>query len=239
MESVTNSTQWILYHCDSISCDLSNWFAELLFGLLIGLGILGWQIIFRRQRSLIFYQQIFDTVFPNFLSTGYIILQIQDRMDEEQNSNSKPFPDPVLTKSEFDAVQKEMAIFSTQGTKLQEILNASGTAISKDMQEKTQKLIVQISHNQNQNQVGVLTLYNFRALMMELLPVCNTHNMLKKQVKRRREIDELTIALFDDSSEERMSEPGKSIIQDCRDEIKLLDKIAALTNNFKHLELMR
>ncbi len=34
---IFNSTAtWKIYECDQITCDLSNWFAELLFGIIIG-----------------------------------------------------------------------------------------------------------------------------------------------------------------------------------------------------------
>ena len=48
----------------------------------------------------------------------------------------------------------------------------------------------------------------------------------------------LTISQYEDLSEKYESESRKDLIQYYRDEIELLDKIAVLTNNFKHLELV-
>jgi|APSaa5957512535_1039671.scaffolds.fasta_scaffold33622_2 hypothetical protein len=183
--SITNSTQWVLYNCDSISCDLSNWFAELLFGVIIGLSILSWQIISQRQRGTIFYVQVFEVTFSIFLNSSDIVLKIQERCEKEKKEGIM-VPNPALNQDEINFVNPFLNQLDKNVIRLQEILDSGSLSFSKKEQQRIQGMIKYIQFMKDTFTPDMISIFNFKELLRHSMDACNTRQMLKKEIRKKK-----------------------------------------------------
>lgn len=55
---------WKVYSCDGTICDVSHWFADSVFGIIIASSFFIWQSFENRKRSSYFIGQIYHTLYP-------------------------------------------------------------------------------------------------------------------------------------------------------------------------------
>lgn len=237
-ETIPNSTQWILYNCDAISCDLSNWFAELLFGVIIGLGIFSWQIFSQRQRGAIFYFQVFDIMFPIFFESSQIILKIQERQ-EKQKKEGEEVPDSMLTKEELESTLPFIDKLDKDLARLEEILNSASLSFSKKEQRRIQEVTKYIQFMKSVFTPDMITIFNFKELLRHSMYACNTRQMLKKEIKKKKEYAELIVRSYSSNLKDESKEKNgyeEYMISQYETELQLIQKTLVLTNNLKEVD---
>jgi len=177
-EIVNATASWQLYNCDQITCDLSNWFAELLFGVIIGLGILVWQTLSHRNRSNIFARQIFDEVIPMLLDLSRLINSTKYGYDGKED-------DSKLSDSDFHSMQVAFTEIRRTRTRIQERLDASGMSLTTNMQEETQDLVDRLANSLERTTDRKMALNHLTRMLFNCLDVCKESRVSKKDIKKR------------------------------------------------------
>ncbi len=172
-------SKWKVFECTEISCDLSNWFAELIFGILIGGGIFFWQFFSHRNRSSIFAQQIFDEVIPMTLDISRLINSIK------YDYGGKTLKTERFSDSENHDVITSYAEIQKSRKRLQERLDASGMSLSANMQNETQILIDKLCNDLQRptDRDGMIEALN--KILQQCLEICKESNVSKKDIKKR------------------------------------------------------
>jgi len=179
MTEILNSTAvWTIYECNQFTCDLSNWFAELIFGVMIGLGILAWQILSNKNRSHIFAQQIFDEVIPLTLDLARSVESV--KFDQDGDPKKKTLPD-----GEYNAILRTYQENQKNRIRIQERLDASGTMLSAKMQEETQILVDKLANSLPITTDRERMTSALDRMLMQCISVCKESKISKREIKNR------------------------------------------------------
>ena len=158
-EIILELGNWPIVNCDASSCDLSNWFAELLFGIMIGVGIFAWQRLEHRKRAGYFIGQVYDILYTFMYELYNIQTSSLLKMKPENNSfesalNNLMDVDPEEYDDDIiDFVSRELPNYAFEHLtercnnlknitpKLRHFLSVSGASIDGKLQESIDQLL--------------------------------------------------------------------------------------------------